>query len=373
MTNPLIGTRIRALREEHNLSQDALANVFGFKDRQTISAIETGARRVTAEELVLAVERFDVPMEYFTDPFQLIGEGRFSWRRTEVDVERLTEFESQAGRWIAAYRELAPKVGHDVRLMRHSLGLTRNSRFEDAMRTGERFAAEFDLGKTPAMCLRDVMEQKLGILVLVVDAEPGISGAACRLPELDTVLIARGEVVGRRNFDLAHELFHLLTWDAMPPEHFEEARETGGNRVEQLANNFAAAVLMPTSALESFRDDWSGLTEEELISELNSVASDLQVSASALKWRLAALGKLKQATAKSVSDAALRNNGRDAVFNVVEDVPPALFSLPFMKVVGLAIDRGLVSVRKTATLLDMSVEALAELFAVHNVPCSFEL
>ncbi|MGH7986307.1 MAG: helix-turn-helix transcriptional regulator, partial [Candidatus Binataceae bacterium] len=46
MTN-LIGARIKALREERSLSQDDLARLFGFKDRQTVSAIETGERRVT--------------------------------------------------------------------------------------------------------------------------------------------------------------------------------------------------------------------------------------------------------------------------------------------------------------------------------------
>ncbi len=71
------------------------------------------------------------------------------------------------------------------------------------------------------------MERKLGIFVLMVDAIDGISGAACRLPELDVVLINRHEVAGRRNFDLAHELFHILTWDTMPPEHAEEATEYG--------------------------------------------------------------------------------------------------------------------------------------------------
>ena len=63
-----------------------------------------------------------------------------------------------------------------------------------------------------------------------------------RVPELDAVLISRREFAGRRHFDLAHELFHILTWDAMPPEHSETARETGGNRVEQLANTFAAGA-----------------------------------------------------------------------------------------------------------------------------------
>ena len=44
------------------------------------------------------------------------------------------------------------------------------------------------------MRLADVMERELGTLVLMVDAERGISGAACRLPELDALLIACHEV-----------------------------------------------------------------------------------------------------------------------------------------------------------------------------------
>ena len=36
MTTNIIGTRIKALREERKLSQDDLARLFGFKDRQTV-------------------------------------------------------------------------------------------------------------------------------------------------------------------------------------------------------------------------------------------------------------------------------------------------------------------------------------------------
>ena len=80
----VIGARIKALRRQRGLSQDALARVFGFKDRQTVSAIETGVRGLTAAELVVAVEKLDVGLDYFTDPFRLDGEGRFSWRQSGV-------------------------------------------------------------------------------------------------------------------------------------------------------------------------------------------------------------------------------------------------------------------------------------------------
>ena len=368
MTTGLIGRRIKALREERGLSQESVANLFGFKDRQTVSAIETGARRVTAEELLLAVESLGAPLEYFIDPFLLAGEGRFSWRQTGVEVDRLKACEQSAGRWIGAYRTLALQVGYETPLMRRALGLTRHARFEDAMSAGERFVTEFDLGEVPAVRLMEVMERELGILVLMMDTERGISGAACRLPELDAVLIARREVVGRRHFDLAHELFHILTWDAMPPEHFEEAMETGGNRTEQLTNNFAAAVLMPAAILARF-GSWSDLSENKLIRKLHTVANELRVTASALRWRLVALGELKPAVARSLPDAALRNNRP----GMAENGPPTLFSRPFMVVLGLAIERGYVSVRSVAGLLDLSVEDLGYLFSAHDVQCTIEL
>ena len=369
MSTQRIGMRFKALREERKLSEDDLARMFGFKDRQTVSAIETGARRVSADELMLAIEKLNVPLEYFTDPFQLVGEGRFSWRQTGVGAEQLGKYERDAGCWIAAFRALAPKVGCETPLMRRALGLTRYSHFEDAMLAGSRFVAEFGLGEVPATGLVEVMERELGILVLMVDACEGISGAACRLPELDTVLIARREIEGRRHFDLAHELFHILTWDAMPPEHSEEVRETGGNRVEQLANNFAAAVLMPAATLEQCRD-WRSLGEEELIARLNAVADDLRVTSSALRWRLVALDYLKPAVARSLPEAALRNNGSR---QVARSVTPALYSKPFVEVLDLAIKEGLVSTRRAANLVDMTVDDLADLFATHGVEAPVEL
>ena len=362
MTNQLIGTRIKALRQEQGLSQGELARLFGFKDRQTVSAIETGIRRVTASELLLAVERFGVPLDYFTDPFRLDGEGLFSWRQTGVEPDRLSEYERTAGRWIGAYRTLAAQIGRQAPLMRRALGLNRLSRFEDAMDAGERFVSELGLGPVPALRLAAAMEEELGILVLMVDAQEGISGAACRLPELDAVLITRREVAGRRNFDLAHELFHILTWDAMPPEHVEYASDFGGNRVEQLANNFAASVLMPTTALESY-DGWAQLDMEGLIAQLNHVADELCITSSALRLRLVALRRLTKSKARAIPEAALRNNGR----TTHAEEPPALFSKPFAEVLAAAVDGGHVSVRRAAALVGLPIEGLGELFAVHRV------
>jgi Zn-dependent peptidase ImmA (M78 family)/transcriptional regulator with XRE-family HTH domain len=363
MTN-LIGIRLKALREARKLSQDELASIFGFKDRQTVSAIETGERRVSAEELLLAVEKLGAPLEYFTDPFRLEGEGKFSWRQTKVPLKQLESFERVAARWIAALRTLAPQVGKPSSVLRQSLRLTPRSTFEEAQEAGERFAADFRLGDVPSAKLAEVMERQLGILVLMVDAIAGVSGAACRLPDLDTVLISRSEVAGRRHFDLAHELFHILTWDTMPPEHVEESSETSKNRVEQLANNFASAVLMPCEVLEQ-HGPWDG----KLVAQLNKVAETLGVTATALKWRLVAVGKLSGADAKTIPDASLRNNGVKAKTGKT----PALFSRPFLEVVTLAIDEGRISLRKAVDLLDTTIEEFSDLCAAHGLEAPEEL
>ncbi|HJP67494.1 MAG TPA: XRE family transcriptional regulator [Sphingomicrobium sp.] len=363
MTTALIGKRLKALRDERGIDQDAVAALLGVGSRQIVSNIETGERKVKAEELIALVEGMGVDLDYFTDPFRLEGEGRFSWRRgNEVPADRLDTYERLAGRWIAAFRELAPRVGRDVPLIRPQLPLDKSSSFEAAIAAGERFAAEYELGEVPAARLPTVMEERLGILVLMVDARDGISGAACTLPELGAVLINRKEVKGRRHFDLGHELFHLMTWDKMPPERSESA---GGkkNHVEKLADVFASAVLIPRQALQE--TDWRAFEQGALIASINRRATELGVSADALRWRLASTGLLTQKAAREIPNEVLRHNG---YIDLAEPEVPPLFSRRFMQVVVDAIEKGFISARRAARLLDTTFESLSELITEHELP-----
>src|SRR5438876_316651 len=90
----------RLLERSLGQSQDELSRLFGFKDRQTLSAIETGERKVSAEELLRAVQLFGVQLDYFTDPFLLAGAGNFSWRQSGTKPAALADYETDAGRLI---------------------------------------------------------------------------------------------------------------------------------------------------------------------------------------------------------------------------------------------------------------------------------
>jgi XRE family transcriptional regulator, fatty acid utilization regulator len=288
-----------------------------------------------------------------------------------VPASVLGAYERVAGQLIAAFRTLGMEIGEKPPLERRVLRLTKNSRLEDAAEAGERFAAEHKLGDVPARRLGEVMERDLDILVLMVTpSHSGISGAVCRLPDLDVVLINRDEVPGRRHFDLAHELFHMLTWEVMPPVHIEDVTETGGaNRVEQFANAFASALLMPAHIIKPAAD-WRTLSCDALIAQLNAIADRQEVTATALLWRLVSLGLLERVEARGVPVAALRFNGRPAK---PEEQTPPLFSKRFVEIVARAVEEGRVSVRKIASVLGLSIDDLGNLFAAHGVPAPYEL
>ncbi len=72
MSANLFGTRVRALREARNLTQEQLSERLGFKDRQTLSAIETGERRLAADELLRAVAVLSVSLKPLPTRFCLL-------------------------------------------------------------------------------------------------------------------------------------------------------------------------------------------------------------------------------------------------------------------------------------------------------------
>ncbi|GJE03552.1 XRE family transcriptional regulator [Methylobacterium isbiliense] len=365
MRSASTGIRLKALREQRGMSQEELSRIFGFDHRQTLQQIEAGQRKLSAEELVAAVQAFDVPLDYFTNPFLIVGEARFSWRRDAgTSVADLDAFERKAGEWIGAYRELGLATGEPISPIAHRLNLTRASSYEDAREAGEAVAAFLGLGDVPSQGLAQAMQEKMSILVLMVDARTGISGAACLVRNLGAVLVNRHETPGRRNYDLAHELFHILTWDAMPPERLDDGEGTGKlqKRVEQMAEKFASAVLMPARLFEDCPGD---ATDPGWI---NTTATELGVSAKALKWRLVDLGRIDRGVALAYDDGLLVNNG--GLVGRDRDVPLP-FGRHFTHVVAEGIEQGYVSVRRVAALLEVTVDGLGELFDAHGIERPF--
>lgn len=183
------------------------------------------------------------------------------------------------------------------------------------------------------------------------------------MQDLGLILINKNEPETRRYYNLAHELFHILTWDVMKPSHREsnsfEDREQN-KRIEQLADNFASGLLMPEESLNYFID-------KQLINDtkhLLDVAIELKVSPSALAYRLYNLKWIEQETMNTLKKHTLpiRN---DCIIKRFQPV--------FINMLYKAIDQGQLSARKAAKTLNMNLSHLTELFTEYNLPAPFEL
>lgn len=369
ISHKLIGFRVKAAREAKGWTQDQLTQGLSLNDRQSVSDIENGKRTLRPEEMLALSDLLDRDIEFFIDPFAVAGEAQFNWRADPgVSEDSLDGFELKAGQWIGMLRWLREQRDSRASVLKRALRLSTQSSYEDAQERAESLAAELDLGVIPAETLIDKVERELDIPVLFVDTVEtadgkSISGATCHLEEMGVILINRNESEARRFFDLAHELFHALTWDAMRPEHresnsFEE--RTKGKRVEQLANSFAAALLMPRASLDKLIDQ--DLSND--IAHLCEVAALLRVAPVALAWRLFNLKLISDDTRQSLSQEKQRPSVSGA---------PKRFSLSFVKMLHEALDNGRLSARKAAKAIGLGLGGLTELFGQYDLPAPFEL
>ncbi|WP_374338529.1 ImmA/IrrE family metallo-endopeptidase [Leeia sp.] len=369
LSHKLIGFRVKAAREAKGWTQDQLTQGLRLNDRQSVSDIENGKRTLRPEEMLALSDLLDRDIEFFIDPFAVAGEAQFNWRADPgVPEDSLDGFELKAGQWIGMLRWLREQRDSRASVLKRALRLSSQSSYEDAQERAESLAVELDLGVIPAETLIDKVERELDIPVLFVDTVEtadgkSISGATCHLEEMGVILINRNENEARRFFDLAHELFHALTWDAMKPEHresnsFEERNK--GKRIEQLANSFAAALLMPRASLDKLIDQ----ERAGDIAHLCEVAALLRVAPVALAWRLFNLKLIGDDIRQSLSQEKQRPSVSGS---------PKRFSPSFVKMLHEALDNGRLSARKAAKTIGLGLGGLTELFGQYDLPAPFDL
>jgi len=101
----LIGSRIKAIREEIGKSQKDLADVLDFESPTAISLIEAGERKVTVEDLEKIADFFHKDIKYFLGQEEPVMDVKVALR---ADKE-MTNKDKEA---ILCFIELAKKRKH---------------------------------------------------------------------------------------------------------------------------------------------------------------------------------------------------------------------------------------------------------------------
>jgi len=177
------------------------------------------------------------------------------------------------------------------------------------------------------------------------------------MDQIDLIAINRNEVDFRQHFDLAHELFHVVTWSTLPPKRHDWI-DGKKPKAEKLADAFAAGLLMPTKAIHA---RWSAKRDaEDLHDWLLQHATELKVSGQALYWRLVGEGILRGQAKDGVDQGRLSRSSDTGS-------KPRLFSESFVSAMHQVLAQGKVSARKAAALVALDVDDLNPLFAAYGL------
>lgn len=254
---------------------------------------------------------------------------QYAWLEEVVGVMRLTQFPT---------RDVNPE----------------QLNFSDATRLADEARRQFDLGNRPAAVLEKTLEDVYGVKIWHDKLEEG-SAASVWGKFGPAILMNSKEAPWRRNYNFAHEVFYLITWNSLPPGLLCK-REDLRNKVESIANAFASQLLLPADPV---RMEFHVRVSEGKIaySDLVDLARSFDISTEALLYRLLNLNCFTRAVvAKMLGDPAFRELDRCSMSECWHS-PPEI-PARFVRLAFLAHQKGKLSRSKFASLLGTSIADL---------------
>jgi len=303
--------RLSQAREATGLSIAEAARKLHFNHYQILSAIEKGTRNVSANELISMARLYGRSLSYFfeskvpVDPVAL-------WRRTPgSDIQKE---QRQFLTFLERYSSLENLLGLKRRWKEILTILDRDdfagNAFETCDKLGSDLQRRLDLGSRPACNLLNILEDTLRFKIIHLDLGDGVSGASMVDSTLGVgILINAHDTPWRRNYDLAHELFHIVTWTVFSPEEIGDgSRKT---KPEQYADSFAASLLLPEEPVRAALKEIAVNQQLKLV-DIIELAKAFGVSSEAVLWRLLNLKIIKKNQIdKILGDPEFRNLDRN--------------------------------------------------------------
>ncbi|MFP5492914.1 MAG: ImmA/IrrE family metallo-endopeptidase [Bacteriovoracia bacterium] len=368
MNRAQLGENIKSLRERLSMSQAKLADLMGWGTHVTVSTVEAGSRELKASELVKLAECLKV------DIYKLLGENTqkpvpyFFWRGAPDDAPMASNTLLKKADDYTFIERIVGAQGEFQQLPHHDLDLNSTNKAH-VERWADEVRRSLDLGRYPAEGLVKVLEENFGVRFILDDFEYGGSGATFSSDEFGScIFLSSKEPFWRQNFSIAHELFHLITWNTILFDQINSDEELY-KKNEKLADTFAASLLMP---LEVFRDEISKIIssgQEFHLSHVFSLAHQFGVGSESLLYRMVSAGFIKFEVAQAVLNLAefksankIQNDSRGKV-----EISDRLLRLSHQ-----AMMTGKLSRSKFAKLIGVSLHQLTKYLAEKGLPDEIE-
>lgn len=191
----------------------------------------------------------------------------------------------------------------------------------DAELLAVRFRNKLHLPQDAPFPVREALEQ-LGILTVFRPLSEKSFGMSTKTGEgMCFMLISSNSTIGRQNYTIAHELYHLF-FDDNPHPHM--CGESGKTPTEQSADMFASNLLMPrVGLLAMLPEDYSSSKRFD-IATVVKMEQKFQVSRQALLYRLKRLSiidenKLQDLLLVPIRDVAQRRGYDSSLYEKGND------------------------------------------------------
>jgi Zn-dependent peptidase ImmA (M78 family)/transcriptional regulator with XRE-family HTH domain len=278
---PDTSERVRELISASGLSQRAFAEQVGL-DTTKLSKSLTGSRRFSSLELARIADVSSVSVDWLitgSDP-ELTVAARSTGGSARVAV--------QAAERLSTVRDDMAHLGFPQPW--RPVRWTRSSKSPAAQGAELARLAQARLTEQAVSTANDdlagALETAFGVDVAVLDLGPTFDGLSVSSVTTKLILVGTSTVPARQRFTMAHELAHLLAGDdgQLHVDADIYAAEYRHDPIEQRANAFAAALLMPPEALRA------AIQGGELTrASFATLTVELGVSPSSLAYRLQAL------------------------------------------------------------------------------------
>jgi Zn-dependent peptidase ImmA (M78 family)/transcriptional regulator with XRE-family HTH domain len=341
-----IGQRIKTARTALGLSLSDLKERTGIGE-SSLSEFETGKREPKISQLNKVAKACSRPFSYFFVDRES-AHANVLWRlrpdnHVEVELKfvEMCRTYSDLEKWcddvvvpcLPTVTEIDPNYGS-----------------QDAADLAKRVRGELGLGSRPSLTLLNALIEDCGIRVFHDDFEPTGAAASIKSPEVGFgILLNARNVRCRRNFDLAHELFHLLVWDA-----FRSQSITPTKREESLADTFAAHLLMPEEEVRSVVG--KRMTGGKLpIEAVQEAARQFDVSSDAMAWRIHFVFNLGAGHLERTQEAVRKLSEWEGHSKYADEVHPPKYPERYRALAVSALRKGEVSTGRFAEILEIDL------------------
>lgn len=293
-----IGERLRIARKAIGYTLEKASQLSGICTT-SIHAFEHNTREPKFSQLSKLADIYKKKIEFFLTDTPTI-ERVMLWREKPQSEEETKETEGKFYQLCQQYRDIEVLMDEVKKPKLPVPDITESERFDYDQ--AELFAKEvqekFRLGDVPIASLKQILEEMYYIKIFYLNF-PGSAISTISEEFGPSILLNAKNKQWRRSYDLAHEMFHLLTWNIFRPQSKAESEHEN-----KLANAFASRLLMPE---ESIKDRVKEKVDNEgriSLDQLDDIAREFDVSLMALIYRIATVFSFRKEETERYSNAA---------------------------------------------------------------------